>query len=102
MRVVLNGVVGEFTPLPGCHQCVVSHDVFVPEGQRGLGHGKEAHALRLDHMRALGYDYALCTIRSDNTRQVNIVDKARWTWLSSFHSSKTGNDVRLYGRRLYV
>lgn len=102
MRFNHFNVIGEVDTLPGCSQVCVSHGVFVPVGLRGEGLGREAHAARLNNMRALGYDYGLCTVRSDNVPQLAIMDKANWVWLSSFHSSKTDADVRLYGRRLYV
>ena len=51
-------------------------------------------------MKRLGYDYTICTVHDENTAQVRIMEKNNWTWLSSFVSRKTGQQVRLYGKKL--
>lgn len=100
MRYKIDDVVGELTDLPGCSQIAVSHNVFVPTGERGKGKGKRAHVQRLAYIEDLGYDYTLCTVSSDNRAEIRILEENLWTCLDSFRSTKTGHLVYLYGRHI--
>ncbi|TXH41957.1 MAG: hypothetical protein E6Q97_36520 [Desulfurellales bacterium] len=86
--------------LPGCSQVCVSHDLFFESEHRGKGNGKRRHTDRLDAIKELGYDYALCTVDLKNAAQIRILTEAGWQCLAGFISSKTGNHVRIYGRRI--
>lgn len=86
--------------LPGCTQVCVSHDLFFMTKHRGKGNGKRCHSDRLDAIKELGYDYALCTVDSSNAAQVRILVAAGWQRLDSFKSSKTGHHVCIYGKRI--
>lgn len=95
-------VFGELDSLPGCSQIVVSHSVFSVSPVKGNGSGKKAHAERLAYMRSLGWDYALCTVNSENKAQLAILKRFQWKHLDSFTSDKTGHLVYLYGKALYT
>ncbi len=101
MRIVnsTGRVFGELDSLPGCSQVVVSHAVF----KTGIlpGEGKAAHAERLAQMRALGWDYALCTVNIENKAQLAIMKRFQWKRLDGFTSDKTGNAIDLYGKQLW-
>lgn len=97
----LEGVYGEIDTLPGCTQVAISHGVFVPLGERGKGKGKAAQAARLSVLKeGLGYDYAICTVDLKNEVQLKVLTEAGWSYLTSFPSSKTGNNVAIFGRQL--
>ena len=97
----LDGVYGEIDTLPGCTQVAISHGVFVPIPKRGQGAGKAAQASRLSVLKeGLGYDYAVCTVNLANAAQLKILTDAGWEHLTSFSSSKTGNNVAIFGRLL--
>jgi hypothetical protein len=100
VRVVHLRVPGELTSLPGCSQIVVSHDVFVPNHLRGNGLGKLSHFDRLDQMRTLGYDVAMCTANLSNAAQLHILEGSDWLRVFQFKSSKTGNDVGVFMKHL--
>lgn len=100
-RFNFNGVIGEVHSLPGCSQVGVSHAVFTPPTRRGRGFGKEAHAERIRFMKnMLGYDYAMCTVDSNNEAQKAILQEAGWSRLDAFTSSKTDHQVLIYGKNL--
>lgn len=88
----------ELNPFPGCNQIVVSNHAFVREGARGKGVGSSAHQARLQHIKELGYDYAICTVVSTNEPQINILVKNGWVCIGAFHNRETGNMVQIWGR----
>lgn len=77
-------------PMPGNPQVALCSGFFVFPEHRGKGLG---HRLKLDQEHALvlqGYDYAICTVRSDNDAQRAVLAKARWIVVGSFKSSQSG------------
>ena len=90
----------DLTPLPGCPQVIVSTHVFIHPQFRGQGHGKIQHEARLKEMVRLGYDYALCTVRSDNEPQLRILARQSWKALDSFNNTVSGHHVMIFGRSL--
>lgn len=98
MRFSTFGVHGEITTMPGCSQVAISHAVFSRE--RGVGNGTKANDARTAYMKEIGYDYALCTVSSENEHQIAIMRKNGWRLLDTFTSSKTGHVVGLYGKEL--
>lgn len=92
----------ELNSFPGCNQIVVSNHSFVKPELRGMGLGKQIHQERLDLMKELGYDYALCTVKADNIAQISILVKNQWKFLDSFHNKETGHDVLIYGRKVVL
>ena len=86
--------------LPGCTQVVVSHAVSIRKPFRGSGNGKRAHLDRLDAIGEYGYDYAIWTVEDNNEAQKMKLADTGWHLLDQFDSTKTGNTVNIYGRRI--
>lgn len=91
---------GEISSLPGCSQVGVLHSAFVLPQHRGNGIGKLAHQNRLDIARENLYDYALCTVDSENEPQIKNLLSNGWDLLDRFESNKTGHKVEIWGRKL--
>ena len=90
----------ELNPFPGCSQIVVSnHGVIYPK-ERGKGYGSGNHKLRVERAKFMGYDYILCTVKSDNIVEIKILDKNKFKKLDSFVNTETNNIVYIYGKRL--
>lgn len=98
IRTNIEGVIGEISDLPGCPQIAVSHYVFMRDGQKGQGKGQVAHKERIKLSQELGYDYILCTVISTNELEKHILKKNGWKKLDSFKSSKSKNEVEIWGR----
>lgn len=90
----------ELDSLPGSPQVVVSHAAFVHPSYRGEGHGKRDHAARVQKMRELGYDLALCTVVSDNHVQKHILEVNGWILLQKFYSSRSCHWVEVWSKIL--
>ena len=91
----------EVSSLPGNGQVAVFHHNFVSPLLRGKGWGKTANNWFVDHMKnELLYNYAICTVEASNLPQLIIMEKCGWKKLDQFISSKTGNEVILFGRGL--
>ena len=90
----------DLATLPGCAQVAVSTHVFINPHLRGQGHGKTQHQERLGEMIRQGYDYALCTVRSDNEPQLRIMKRHGWDQLAGFDNRVSGNHVLIFGRPL--
>jgi hypothetical protein len=91
-------VYGSISDFSGCDQIGISHSVFTKDKKKGFG--KLAHEKRLEKMKDLGYDYAMCTVVIGNDIQEHILKSFGWIVLDSFLSSKTGNTVNIYGKNL--
>ena len=55
---------------------------------------------RLEKIRVLGYDYVICTVKSDNIPQLKILNKNGWKLLDDFINNETGNTVYIYGKKM--
>lgn len=86
------------TELPGCPQVCVSHGAFLRKKHRGRGYGDYEHTQRLNEVKKLGYDLAICTVVSTNEAQKHILQKNGWHFCISFLSSNTGHVVELWAR----
>jgi L-amino acid N-acyltransferase YncA len=95
-----DGVLSHLTTVAGCPAMVISHGTIVPVDKRGKGHGTRAHRERLEEMRNMGYNYAICTVAASNEAQVKILESHGWLCIAGFPNNHTGNDVRLYGKLL--
>mgnify|MGYP001442356670 CR=1 FL=1 len=87
----------EIDSVPSQPQVAHCHAFFVPKDLRGQGH---AHALKTHQnmmLAALGYDFATCTVCASNVAQQRVLARAGWVRLASFTSSKTGEEVELWG-----
>lgn len=100
MRFNHDGVISEITSMPGCSQICIFHGVFLSPERRGQGLGKQAHLSRLNEARNLGYQMAICTVISSNTRQKQILTDFGWTFHNWFLSDKTENKVELWSKTL--
>lgn len=90
----------ELNPFPGCNQIVISNHVFMHKENRGRGYGSLSHKKRLSKIKALGYDYSICTVKKTNEVEIHILEKNGWKFLDSFFNRETGHEVCLYGRRV--
>lgn len=91
------GVRGIISEMPGSTICI-SHGVY--SSNPGQGHGTRANAARLEKMKALGFEYAICTVDANNRPQRAIMNKNGWKWLAGYKSEKTGHTVYLFGHPL--
>ena len=102
MRKSFNGVIGEITSLPGCSQVAVSHSVFLPPEKRGQSLAVRANRERQHFcFNEMVYDYMLCTVDSDNKRQIDVLQKSGWHKLDAFVSRKTEHLVEIWGKNKY-
>ncbi len=74
-----------------CHGFFVRHELR----GRGLAHGLKAHQGLM--LIALGYDFATCTVCGRNAAQQRVLTRAGWVRIASFTSSKTGEEVEIWG-----
>lgn len=87
----------EIESLPSQPQVAHCHGFFVYPEMRGKGLGHVLKKFQMSTMHYLGYDYAICTVCSNNAAQKTVLARAGWTKLSEFTSSKTGEPVELWG-----
>lgn len=92
----------ELNPFPGCNQIVISNHSLVYKDRRGNGVGSQEHSARLEKIKFLGYDYVLCTVKSDNIPQLKILSNNGWKQLDDFVNNETGNTVYIYGKKVQV
>lgn len=48
-------------------------------------------------LKRLGYDFATCTVDSENQAQITILQQAGWRMLAEFANSKSGGKTQLWG-----
>lgn len=97
MRFATNAGAYEIDSVPSQPQVAHCHAFFVPRDLRGQG---RAHALKTHQnmmLSAHGYDFATCTVCSSNAAQKRVLTRAGWARLAAFTSSKTGEEVELWG-----
>ena len=87
----------EITSLPGQCQVAICHSFFVTEAQRGQGKGKTLKAAQRRTLRALHYDFALCTVASGNVAQKCVLEAAGWTKLTAFHNRRNSETTEVWG-----
>ena len=83
--------------LPNQPQIAHCHSFFVKADQRGKGYG---HTLKTHQMHALvdgQFDYATCTVDSENLKQRRVLVAAGWRRLGEFCNSRTGGVTELWG-----
>lgn len=90
----------ELNKFPGCNQIVVSNHAFIYPTKRGNGHGNNNHKLRIQRAKFMGYDYLLCTVKSDNIAELKILIKNKFKELDEFLNTETGNKVKIFGKQL--
>ena len=87
----------EIDSVPSQPQIAHCHAFFVPNDLRGRG---LAHTLKFHQkvtLASLGYDYATCTVCGSNAAQHRVLTRAGWVRIASFTSSKTGEEVEIWG-----
>ncbi len=97
MRFAIPAGVYEIDSLPSQPQVAHCHGFFVRHEFRGQGRAHQLKQHQKISLRYLGYDYATCTVCSSNTAQKKVLERAGWSKLSGFTSSKTGEQVELWG-----
>ena len=90
----------ELNPFPGCNQVVISNHAFIAAEHRGMGLGKKQHTDRLEKIKELHYDYALCSVNASNRKEIHILNTNGWKLLDTFHNKETTNMVELWGKRM--
>ena len=90
----------EFSPMPGCSQMVVSHDMFLLPEHRGKGLAKEFAEERYYTAKDFGYDAMICTVDTANIPQIKTLEATGWQFANRFVSSKTGHTVAIYTKVL--
>ena len=92
----------EINAFPGNNQICVSNHAFILPQHRKLGYGDFFHKERLQKMRELGYNLALCTVKNDNHPQKKILCNNGWQRNdeSSFLNKETGNECELWSIQL--
>lgn len=90
----------ELNSFPGCNQIVISNHGYIYPHHQGKGHGTTNHRLRIQRAKWLGYDYVLCTVRSENTKECSILQKNDFKELDEFYNSKTKQHIKLFGKKI--
>ena len=96
MRYTTDFAVFEIDTLPGNPQVAITHSFFVKSPCRGSGKGKAAKLAQNDTIKSLGYDSAICTVRSDNGAQKAILKHAGWRFSHQFYDQKQLTMVELW------
>lgn len=87
----------EIDSLPSQPQVANCHGFFIHYEMRGMGHAHQLKRHQMFSLKTLGYDFATCTVCSNNTAQKQVLERAGWSRLGGFTSSKTGDPVDLWG-----
>lgn len=90
----------ELNPFPGNSQIVVSNHAFIYHSKRGKGLGNDNHKLRVERATFLGFDYLICTVKSDNKAELAILKKNNFKELDEFLNTNTGNLNKIFGKQL--
>lgn len=88
----------EIDSMPGQSQVAVCHSFVVPEENRGKGYGHTLKAYQDAEIGIQHYDFAICTVASQNARQKRILTVAGWRHLTSFRNRRTCETTELWGR----
>ena len=96
MRYTTISAVFEIDTFPGNSQVAITHSFFVKPRCRGFGKGKAAKLEQNDIIKRLGYDSAICTVRSDNEAQKAILRHAGWRFSHQFYDQKQLTMVELW------
>lgn len=87
----------EIGSLPGQSQVAVCHGFFVHEGERGHGNAHTLKALQRTMIKALHYDYAICTVSAGNAAQKSVLLQAGWTRLAEFRNHRSCEITEIWG-----
>lgn len=98
MRFATPAGVFEIDSVPAQPQVAHCHGFFVHRHLRGKGMAHRLKTQQMGTLFRLGYDFATCTVCASNAAQKKVLARAGWRSLASFVSSKTGEQVELWGR----
>lgn len=84
-------------PTPAQPQVAHCYGFFVFHHLRGKGLAHDLKQKQMIVLRGLGYDYATCTVDSNNQAQMRVLLWAGWDLLAEFKNSKTGGVTELWG-----
>lgn len=87
----------EIDSVPSQPQVAHCHGFFVHNDRRGRGLAHDLKTHQNLMLSRLGYDFATCTVCASNVAQKKVLARAGWRSLASFVSSKTGEQVELWG-----
>ena len=87
----------EIESVPSQPQVAHCHGFFVHRHLRGNGMAHRLKTQQMGTLSRLGYDFATCTVCASNAAQKKVLARAGWRSLASFVSSKTGEQVELWG-----
>lgn len=90
----------ELNSFPGNSQIVVSNHAFIYPHKRGIGAGHKNHELRVERATFLGFDYIICTVKSDNKAELAILAKHGFKELDEFLNTNTENKNKIFGKQL--
>lgn len=96
-RYATNAGAFHIEPLPSQPQLAHCHGFYVNHDMRRQGHGSALKAQQMKQLESLGYDFAICTVDSQNQAQITILQQAGWRMLADFDNSKTGGSTQLWG-----
>lgn len=86
--------------MPQQPQVALCHSFFVPLRQRGRGFAHRLKTQQLQTLREEHYDYALCTVASDNAAQHAVLEKSGWVKLAEFDNNRIGGKTEIWGAKV--
>ena len=90
----------EVTSLPGNLQVAICHAFYIAPRHRGGGAGKKLKSYQNDFLKVMGYDYAVCTVRTDNIKQRNVLQSQGWKRIYGFYDHRQDVVVELWSHKL--
>lgn len=90
----------EINSFPGCNQLAVSNNVFLEKEYRGKGFGQNFQEDREQHLKYLGYDAVICTVKAGNAAEIHLLEKNGWKPIFSFFNRETENNIIIYAKKL--
>lgn len=71
-------------PMPGCSAICILHHAVVEEHLRRQGIGDHLLKTRLAAAKALGYSAVICTVRTDNCTEINLLAKNGVNYITGY------------------
>lgn len=84
-----------FTPMPGNHGIIVSHDLVISPQFRGQGLSRIFQELRTKFAKKVGADAIIASVNLGNLPQVFSAKSAGWKFAHTFDNKRTGNNLAL-------
>lgn len=90
----------EIDSLPSQCQVAICHGFFVAPASRGKGIAHQAKKAQAETLKGLAYDYAICTVMADNDAQKHVLEKAGWSCVAKFYSSRQDAHIEIWGNEI--